>query len=89
MNVDLRQTNKQARQTLAQEYAASYGEVTEHTVGVAVAVIYEQRPVASLEVAGPRHRMTPESVASATRVLTEEARQLTARGQAPVTPLRL
>lgn len=88
VNVDLRQANKQALQTLAQGYAASYGEVTEHTVGVAVALTYRQRPVASLEVAGPQHRMTPESVSSATRVLTEEAQQLTAPGQAPATPLR-
>lgn len=51
-------------------YAVSSGEVTPHTVGVAVPVVAAGRPVGSIMVAGPVHRMTPDAVASFHAVLS-------------------
>lgn len=47
----------------AEGCAVSGGEVTPHTVGVAVPVVAAGRPVGSIMVAGPVHRMGQDAVA--------------------------
>jgi DNA-binding IclR family transcriptional regulator len=59
---DLQQIEMICEQIRTDGYEVSRGEVTDHTVGVAVPLIYEGQPVASTMVAGPDHRMDPKAI---------------------------
>lgn len=70
---DLRQEIKQIR---LQGYAVSYGETTEGTAGVAAPVFGSNGVEASLTIAGPEVRFTPERIPIIAKQLTKKARRL-------------
>jgi DNA-binding IclR family transcriptional regulator len=69
-------TTRQCQEIRKRGYAISRGEVSDHTVGVAVPVFRRDGAEASLLVAGPEHRMSQPVIADAATLLEEQANWL-------------